>query len=162
MTLRIKINHGARLFLKFKNNLTQWLNFFYQKNDKIDNKSCFCFWNLKKMAWSHVNKKNRNLNDHLVHILVHFYVWESIDNVFSISVVEKRRAGPSLDSVDAPQVPPNVRRRSRDTSSITSQRISQLAHRISAFVDEGTVLLPTNKHACSFLVCIASGVIFSV
>nr|XP_034335213.1 vacuolar protein sorting-associated protein 13A isoform X3 [Crassostrea gigas] len=54
----------------------------------------------------------------------------------SISEVEKRWAGPVLDSVDAPQVPPNVRRRSRDTSSITSQRISQLAHRISAFVDE--------------------------
>lgn len=78
---------------------------------------------------------------------------KNVNNIFSISEVEKRWAGPVLDSVDAPQVPPNVRRRSRDTSSITSQRISQLAHRISAFVDEGTDLPTTQKHACIFLVC---------
>lgn len=76
------------------------------------------------------------------------------NNVFSVSEVEKRWAGPVLDSVDAPPVPPNVRRRSRDTSSITSQRISQLAHRISAFVDEGTELQPQLKNmhdACAVL-----------
>lgn len=71
---------------------------------------------------------------------------KNVNNIFSISEVEKRWAGPVLDSVDAAQVPPNVRRRSRDTSSITSQRISQLAHRISAFVDEGTCPQLKNMH----------------
>lgn len=47
--LRIKINCGARLFIKVKNNLTQWLYFsFIQIKMKIDNKSYFCYLNQKK------------------------------------------------------------------------------------------------------------------
>lgn len=114
------------------------------------------------MVWPRVNKKKRITSKWSSHAYTCTFLWmrlhhiwqkKNVHNVFSISEVEKRWAGPVLDSVDAPQFPPNVRRRSRDTSSITSQRISQLAHRISAFVDEGTQWPPTNKHACIFLVC---------